>query len=80
MVLSMPGRPEHRALLERIERAARAESAEARAMEWRNASDETRAEALAGLCILAWEAALASGYCKPALALVRLPRRTAAHG
>lgn len=73
----MPGRPEHRKLLEQIERAARAESAESRALEWRDATDEARAEALVSLCILAHEAALASGYEKEPLKLVRLPRRGA---
>lgn len=73
----MPGIPEHRKLVERIELAARAESAEARASEWRDATDEARAEALVGLCIFAYEAARTTGYQKPPLELVRLPRRTA---
>jgi hypothetical protein len=71
----MAGSPEHRKLLERIERAARAESAQERAREWRDASDEARADALVGLCTLAYEAALATGFEKEPLKLVRLPRR-----
>jgi hypothetical protein len=72
----MAGKPEHRRLLERIEQAARAESAEARALEWRDATDEERAEALISLCTFAYEAALATDYEKPPLPVVRLPRRT----
>jgi hypothetical protein len=71
----MAGNPEHQRLLERIEQAARAESAEARASEWREATDEARSVALASLCTLAYEAALTTGYEKPPLELVRLPRR-----
>lgn len=71
----MAGLPQHRKLLERIERAARAEDTAARAAEWANATDEARAEALAGLCILACEAALQSGYEKPPLKRVPLPRQ-----
>jgi len=73
----MAGNPEHRKLLERIELAARAESAEAHASEWRDATDEARSEALVSLCIFAYEAALTTGYEKPQLLLVRLPRRSA---
>lgn len=73
----MAGEPKHRKFLERIERAARAESAEARASEWRDATDEARSVALASLCTLAYEAALATGYEKPPLELLRLPRRSA---
>jgi hypothetical protein len=73
----MAGSQAHRKLLERIERAARAEDAESRAAEWRDASDEVRAETLIGLCILAWELAMASGYEKPPLPRVQLPRRAA---
>jgi hypothetical protein len=71
------GNPEHRKLLERVELAARAESAEVRASEWRDATDEARSEALVSLCIFACEAALTTGYEKPPLKLVRLPRRGA---
>jgi hypothetical protein len=73
----MPGRPEHRKLLERAERAARAEGAQARALEWSHATDEARAEALVSLCVLAHEAALETGYEKEPLKVVRLPRRGA---
>ncbi len=73
----MAGSPEHRKLLERIELAARAEGAEERASEWRDATDEARSVALVSLCIFAYEAAHTSGYEKPPLKLVRLPRRSA---
>lgn len=63
--------------MERAEKAARAESSEARALEWRDKTDEARAEALVSLCILAHAAALSSGYEKEPLKLVRLPRRGA---
>jgi hypothetical protein len=58
----MAGNPEHRKLLERIELAARAESAEARASEWCDATDEARSEALVSPCIFAYEGALTTDY------------------
>jgi hypothetical protein len=73
----MAGNSEHRKLLDRIELAVRTESAEARASEWREATDEARSVALVSLCIFAYEAALTTGYEKPPLKLVRLPRRSA---
>jgi hypothetical protein len=71
----MPGRPEHAKLLMRMARAAEAESAEARAREWATASDERRSAALISACIVAWHGAQATGYQKPSLPLVRLPRK-----
>jgi hypothetical protein len=75
----MPGRPEHAQLLARMARAAESESAEARAREWATASDERRSAALLSACIVAWHGARETGYQKPPLPLVRLPRKRS-HG
>lgn len=71
-------RRDHRRLLENSRRAAEAESAEARAAEWRDVSERRRSEAFAGLMQLSDTIARSRKppYVKPPLAFPRFSSRS----